>query len=462
MKWAVLGVKALLSVIVLLVLGACAYLYFAPPDLIRVATNYSAKITCSNFFIAGRNVTDVQNVDVQAGSHPILQYINIDVDEPEGVVTARLLGLFATGTAVFRDGLGCSSAPDGNIESVQAITLDNASISAHYTTSPWQSSQHNSLVDDALTDQGIVGEGMRAVVVIKDGKLLAETYGSGFRSETPLLGWSMAKSVTGLLMGIVFDQQFNENTSGLFPHWSNDMRENIRLADLMTMSSNLQWNEGYGSVSDVTRMLYLEPDMAKFASSLPISAPDTQNIFHYSSGTTILLSKILQDQLGVDALSFPHEKLFGPLGMTTAVLETDAVGTYAGSSYLYASARDWARIGQLIVNSGEWDGNQLVPTEYVNWMLTGADVSKAEWGMPEYGNAQIWMHGPRADTPSGENPDADFGFPSDTRWMLGHDGQSIAIVPSLGLVVVRMGLTGSHHNYKPQRLLSAIIKATEN
>lgn len=462
MRWFGFALKGLLGLFVFFVVIAVGYLFIAPPDLLRVATNYSAKIVCSNVFLAGRDPVEVQNVDVQAGGHPILGYINVEVDEPEGVVTARLLGLFATGTAVYREGLGCASAPNGDIEAVKQISLDGAQIEQYTRPSDWPMGPNNIAVDNILADEELVGPAMRAVVVIKDSMLIGETYGSGFDAETPLLGWSMTKTVTALLLGAAFEEQFDPEMTGLFAHWNDDIRSNISLGSLMSMSSGLQWNEGYGSVSDVTRMLYLEPDMAEFAASLPIDDETKPPSFHYSSGTTVMLSHIWQKQVGDQAMTLPHEKLFGPLGMRTATLETDAAGTYAGSSYLYASARDWARIGQMIADGGIWNGEQLFSPEYLSWMIAPSAASMAAWGRAKYGNGQIWLHGPSRGVPKGINPDAGFDLPLDTRWLLGHDGQAIAIIPSEGLIVVRMGLTPSSTGYRPQAMVAAILEATRS
>lgn len=295
MRWFGFAIKGLLGLFVFLVIVVVGYLFIAPPDMLRVATNYSAKIVCSNVFLAGRDPIKVQNIDIQAGGHPILGYINVEVDEPEGVVTARLLGLFATGSAVYRNGLGCASAPDGNIEAVKQVNLADTQIEKYTQLSDWPMGPNNIAVDNILVDEELVGPAMRAVVVIKDGKLIGETYGSGFDAETPLLGWSMTKTVTALLLGAAFEDSFDPEITALFDNWHDDIRSNISLGSLMSMSSGLQWNEGYGSVSDVTRMLYLEPDMASFAASLPIDNENAPKRFHYSSGTTVLLSRIWQD-----------------------------------------------------------------------------------------------------------------------------------------------------------------------
>jgi CubicO group peptidase (beta-lactamase class C family) len=224
----------------------------------------------------------------------------------------------------------------------------------------------------------------------------------------------------------------------------------------MAMSSGLEFNEDYGDVTDVTRMLYLEPDMASFAAAKPL-ASDVGKKFSYSSGTTLLLSRLWQDAVGdpAKALAWPREKLFGPLGMTSAVLEADARGTFAGSSYLYASAHDWARFGQFLLQDGVWNGARIVPEGYVAWMREKAPAAP----IGEYGRGQLWLQGPEGGTPEGEDPDVGFDLPDDTFWMQGHDGQTVAMMPSANLVVVRLGLTPSKLRYKPQALLSALAAA---
>jgi CubicO group peptidase (beta-lactamase class C family) len=225
----------------------------------------------------------------------------------------------------------------------------------------------------------------------------------------------------------------------------------------MGMSSGLAFNEDYGDVSDVTRMLYLEPDMAGFAEAMPL-AGEVGKTWHYSSGTPELLSRIWQDALGdpANALAWPRAALFDPLGMSSAVLETDEKGTFVGASYLYATARDWARFGQFLLQDGVWKGVEILPDGFVGWMREEVPASKGE-----YGRGQLWLHGSDAGTPAGQNPDAGFDLPRDAFWMLGHDGQSIAIVPSKKLVIVRLGLTPSKLGYKAQGLVEALVKQVD-
>lgn len=454
------GVKWLSGLVALAIVGLAAWLVIAPPALIRVGASYAAKIVCSNVVLAGRDADEVLRIDVQAPGHPLLKLMSVDVDEREQTVTAGLLGMFANQTAIMRPSGGCSSVPDGDIEKARAADGPVRAAS----TAPddlWpagnriEPSQHPGIAK-ILDDPAMTGPGMRAVVVVRDGRIVGERYGEGFSARTPLLGWSMTKTVTAAIIGTrVKDGKAALSDQGLFEAWKADGRGAISLADMMAMSSGLEFNEDYGDVTDVTRMLYLEPDMAAFASAKPL-AGEVEKTFSYSSGTTMMLSRFWQDRIGDAraALDWPRARLFAPLGMTSAVLETDARGTFAGSSYLYATARDWARFGQFLLQDGVWDGQAILPPGYVLWMREAAPASNGA-----YGRGHLWLQGPEGATPPGQDPDA--GLPEDAYWMQGHDGQTVAIVPSKNLIVVRLGLTPRKLGYKPQPMVAALAKLPE-
>jgi CubicO group peptidase (beta-lactamase class C family) len=449
--------KWLLGLAVLAVVGLFAWLYFAPPDLIRVGSGYSAKIVCSNVFLAGRDPEQVLAVDVQAPGHPLLKLMKVHVDREAGTVSAGLLGFLGESVAVFRGGLGCASVPDGDVEMAKAISGPVLK-PVVATDALWpqgervESSQDPDLAK-LLDDPDLAGEGMRAIVVVRNGRIVGERYGEGFSASTPLLGWSMTKTVNAAIIGtLVKDGRMTLDEKSLFAPWKADGRAAISLADMMAMASGLEFNEDYGDVTDVTRMLYLEPDQAAFASAKPL-VNLVGKVFSYSSGTAVMLSRLWQDAVGDDdkALAWPRLKLFGPLGMQSAVLEADEHGTFAGSSYMYATAHDWARFGQFLLQDGVWNGNQILPDGFVAWMREPSEGSKA------YGKGQVWIEAPGDE----ENPGAGVaaGLPADTFWMEGHDGQTVAIIPSKQLVVVRMGLTPARLGYRPQRLLGAVVGA---
>jgi len=441
-------VKWSLMALIVAAIGLAGWLYVAPPELVRLGTAYSAKMVCSNAFLAGRDGQEVLSVDVQSPGHPLLGYISVDVDEEAGSATAHLLGLFAPAVASHREGFGCSSMPEGVEEAVELPA--QPALPAPNLTAQWPVGERvrdeNPEIAAILANDDLAGPGMRAVVVVQGGRIVAERYADGFSAESPLLGWSMTKTVTAAIVGtLIRDGRLALDQDGLRDIWAGDARSEITLADLLSMSSGLEFNEDYGDVTDVTRMLYFAPDMAGFAADKELAAPPGER-FSYSSGTSVIVSRIWQDVFDApaDALRWPREALFGPLGMTSAIMETDANGTFVGSSYLYATARDWARFGLLLARDGRWLGRRILPEGFVAWMR---EPSPASGG--QYGNGHVWLRGPGS---AGDN----VGLPEDTFWMLGHDGQTTTIIPSLDLVVVRLGLTPSRLAYRPQPMVALI------
>lgn len=439
-----------------LVSGALIWLKIAPPELLRVGANYSAKMVCSNVFLAGRSAEDVIREDLQAPGNPIMQLFQVRVDRENNTVRAGLFGYIGNGLAVNRPGTGCATVPDGDLARAASVVSQPPLIAEPPTDQPWPSGSAAQSVPalQALVEQAnLAGPGMRAIAVIHNGKLVAQSYGPGFSQSTPLLGWSMSKSVTAALVGMqIGDGKLSMRQAGFWPKDSSG-REAIKLSNLMAMEDGLEFNEGYGDVSDVTRMLYLEPDMAAYMQARPLAhKPGT--VWNYSSGTTVFLSHVWQQAAGAKALELPYTRLFAPLNMHSAIIEADARGTLVGSSYMYASAQDWARYGQFLLQDGVWNDQRLLPEGYVQRISSPSQVSGGQ-----YAQGQLWRWGPQGATPDGENPDSAFDIPADTYWMLGHDGQSVAIVPSQQLVVVRLGLTPQNLLYQPQGLLAALVKA---
>jgi CubicO group peptidase (beta-lactamase class C family) len=454
------------AAVFLVAAGGALMLATRPPELLRVGANYGAKIVCSNLFIAGRDAQAVLADDVQAPGHPVLKYLDVRVDQERKLVRTQFLGFIGNGLAAYRPGTGCAVAPDGDAAQAARFQFNPLKIWAPSPNVPWPTgsqAETSPVVQELLERDALAGPGMRGIAVIYRGRLVAQRYGAGFNHLTPLLGWSMTKTVSAALVGIqIADGKLSMGQSGFWPDRA-DARSGITLAQLMAMSSGLRFNEGYGDVSDVTRMLYLEPDMAAYTAGQPLAqAPGSA--WNYSSGTTVLLSRIWQraaageahDAASAAVLSLPHDRLFAPLGMSSAVIEADARGILVGSSYMYANTHDWARFGQFLLQDGVWQGKRILPEGFVEMMRQPAPASGGQ-----YGHGQVWRWGPAGDTPEGQNPDQRFQLPADTYWMEGHDGQSIAVVPSRQLVVVRLGLTPHRLLYQPQALLAAVLKAVE-
>ena len=450
------GWRAATAGVLLVLATAGAALYLKPPAMLRVGVNYAAKIVCSNVFIAGRQPEAVLAADVGAIGHTALKLIRVSVDHERQLVRANMLGLVGNGLAVYRSGTGCATVADGDIEQARSVQFAPERVPPVSKEQAWpigQRAELNPGIQTMVERPEFAGPGMRGLVVIHHGQLVGEHYDAGFTAQTPLLGWSMAKTVTAALVGLqIGDGRLSLDQQGFWPAAAGDGRDKIRLRDLLAMSSGLRFNEDYGGVTDVTRMLYGEGDMAAYAHRQPLDhAPGSH--WSYSSGTTLLLSRIWQQAANTNALSYPRRRLFAPLGMHSAILEADASGTFVGSSYLYATTQDWARFAQFLLQDGVWNGQRLLPAGYVDTMRNTAPASAGR-----YGSGQLWRCGPQGTTPEGENPDTPFGLPADTFWLRGHDGQSIAIVPSRALVVVRLGLTPQALNYKPQALLAELLK----
>jgi CubicO group peptidase (beta-lactamase class C family) len=474
------------AAIVLLLAALLGALWLNPPDLLRVGANYSAKIVCSNVFLAGRDPDEVLRTDVQAPGIALLRLMRISVDRQRHVIHAGFLGFIGDGLAVDRPSTGCAVVPDGNLDfaihvnkiaaqtGAAAATTANLGMAANPrmvanpgmvadlatntagTGALWPEGNAvatTPALDRILADDTLTGAGMRSIVVVAHGRIVAERYAPGFSAATPLLGWSMAKTVVAGLVGVLVKEgRLTLDQSAGWATPGGDSRERIRIADLLSMSSGLHFNEGYSAVSDVTRMLYLEPDMSEFARAQPLAHP-VGEFWSYSSGTANILSRIVQDAGGRLGARVADEKIFKPLGMTSAIIETDEDGTLVGSSYMYATARDWARYAQFLLQDGVWSGQEMLPRGYVAMMASPVAASGGQ-----YGHGLVWRWGSEPVTP-GKNPDTAFDIPADTFWMEGHDGQSIAIIPSRELAVVRLGLTPALDHYQPQPLVKAVLDA---
>jgi hypothetical protein len=216
----------------------------------------------------------------------------------------------------------------------------------------------------------------------------------------------------------------------------------------MRMTSGLQFSESDDDdLSDVSQMLFVQGNAARFAASKPLVHPPG-TVWSYSSGTTNIIASVLRETFADerDYLRFPKMRLFAPLGMRSAVLQPDAAGTFIGSSFLYASARDWARLGLLFLRDGVWLGNRLLPEGWVAYSLTPTPQSPED----QYG-AQVWLK--LVESPGlGEPP-----MPDDAFYMLGYDGQVVAMVPSRDLVVVRLGLTPESGDWDNARDLAPLV-----
>jgi len=271
-----------------------------------------------------------------------------------------------------------------------------------------------------------------ALAIVQGGRLIFERYGEGFGPEMTYPSWSKAKSITHALVGLaVGDGKLDIHAPAAVPEWQEpgDPRREITLDLLLRMSSGLQWLEEYvpDRPSDVIMMLFGEGkhDVAGFAARAPL-AHEPGRFFYYSSGTTNIVSRALGRAIGASDVAFEHfvrERLFEPLGITSAIPKFDAAGTFIGSSFCFCTARDFARFGLLYLRDGVWEGRRLLPEGWVDYARTPT------WQQPEttddpYG-AHWWL---------GIGGEGSFSAN-------GYDGQYTVCVPDLDLVLVRHGAT---------------------
>jgi CubicO group peptidase (beta-lactamase class C family) len=341
-----------LAVVLTAVLGwVVQYLVRLAP----VAAGYKAKVLCSAIFVSRREIDPRFAPDVSADSYRPLRLFRARVDHDLRTVTCSCLGLW-TRTAIYRPGLGATLKAGPSIWEPLATGLTDRLPSGAATGCPRRKGSDpgheadvlSRAVDAAFTEPAPRKlRRTRAVLVIHDGTIVAERYAKGFGPDSALPGWSVTKSVLSALVGILVEQErLSLDDKALLPEWRfpDDRRAAISVEDLLRMRSGLTFSELYSDPrADVTQMLYARPDMAAFAARKPLAAPPG-TAWHYSSGTTNILSRIVRQTVGDrDYHAFAPRALFGPLGMNSAVMESDAAGTLVGSSYMFATATDWAR-----------------------------------------------------------------------------------------------------------------------
>jgi len=271
----------------------------------------------------------------------------------------------------------------------------------------------------------------KAVVVIHDGRVIAERYADGVGVDTPLFGFSMTKSVVNALLGILTLQgRITPSLPAPIPEWrgATDPRREIEVEHLMRMTTGLALDET-NSGFDPSNQMYLYDDMAGFAvKAALIAAPGTR--WHYSSATTQLLARIIRDIAGgpEQTLTFAWRELFNPLGMRSVTLEFDASGTLQGSANMLASARDWARLGLLYLNDGEIGGRRILPDDWVGFSASATLDT-------DYG-AGFWTN--RSEHPYARGR-VRLGIPRDAFFASGYLGQRVVILPTQHLVIARLG-----------------------
>jgi CubicO group peptidase (beta-lactamase class C family) len=445
--------KILKSGLYLLILGILVFAVLWAWPRLPIITAFAAKGMCSCVFVADRDPVSVKQQDLNF--FPIsLAKTKINYDEKS--VTASLFG-FVKRKAVYRDGLGCAVIVDFPEKDIRKQSQALPPF-LHTADSKWPFGDPlpdylpaginyidlTEAVDSAFDIPGTKPlKKTQAVVVVYDNVLVSEKYAEGFDINTECISWSMAKSITNALVGILVKEgKLDIYQSTGIDEWATDSRSSITLNNLMHMNAGLQWVENYFNLSEVTKMLYMRGDMFRYSVTAPAEyKPDS--VWYYASGMANITSGIIRRTIGNDSIyhTFPYTELFYRIGMNHTTFETDPSGTFVGSSYCYATPRDWARFGMLCLNNGVFEGDTILPDGWVKYATTPANGSNGIYG------AFFWLWTPA------EFPDV----PKDMFFCDGFKGQRIFIIPSEKLVVVRLGY--SMANLNMNLFLKNIIEA---
>ena len=428
---------------------ACAGLAFGAArarDVPKVATGFIAHTLCSETFVSGldpqRDLTET--TDAMPGSGLLTWAMHLQIDRARKDVTVTLFGI-GRSHAVYRKGLGCTLEHGEGLVDV-ALRPDDKQpallpeIAGPDIVAP-QSEGLAAALDRAFTEPAEPPyRRTRAIVVMKDGRIVAERYADGIGPETQLLGFSMTKSVMSALTGILV-RQGKLKLDGPAPvaAWQNpgDPRHAITVDQLLrhtagiALGSSLEAKLG-SALEPVNTMKYASDDMAGVAERAPLAtAPGT--VWNYHDGNFVILAHLLREAAGgkpADALAFARRELFAPLGMRHVTLQLDASGTIEASGEMMASARDWARFGQLFLNDGIAGGKRILPEGWVNYSATATPNAWVGIG------AGFWTN--QGDS-FGANFRTKHGWPRDAFFAKGTIGQYTIIIPSERLVIVRMG-----------------------
>ena len=422
----------------LLAAAVVAAIWFRPDRAARVIAGLTAHNLCSAVFVAGLDADATQREQLQAilGTTAI-RLTAFRIDRARSSVDASFAGLVHAG-AQFTPGYGCRLTYPQNIPAPGARSTlppfaadDLAPPDAVAASDPTLAAAMERVFAESA---GEPTKNVKAVVIVKDGRLVAERYAAGFGVGTPLLSYSVAKSFTNALLGILVRQgRLRAQQPVGAAEWAapNDQRAQITIEDLLRMQSGLDAAESESAFSAVALMEYTQADMAGYGARHPAKEPRATE-WEYTSADTLILDRLLGHVVGGGAAGmrdFADRELFSPLHMAGVTMEFDGAGVFVGSSYVYAPARSYARLGELYLNDGlAPDGSRILPEGWVAWSR------RSTLGSP-YG-AGFWTN----DGPSrAAARRVASGFPKDGFYASGDLGQRIYIIPSKRLVVARFG-----------------------
>jgi CubicO group peptidase (beta-lactamase class C family) len=425
-------------------------------SLLPIITGYAAKNLCSAVFVSARNPESVQSIDL---NFSFIRYTRNKVNFDDKSVTSRFL--WGRSKAIYREGFGATLVRDVREQTLRKAHYPSGTFPGYsQDTLKWPfgnvlPDRHTGIdliklgdiTESLITDNAYNGNAF-AFMVIHKGVPVMEAYKPQFNQNTRFLSWSMAKSFINAMVGILtIDGKIDITKPVDIAEWKSDERSKITLNDLMQMQSGLKWNEDYGNRSDVTLMLHCEGDMAHYAFDKPAVYPAGTH-WYYSSGTTNIVSHLIRRQFSSDSAyySFANTRLFNKIGMPDAVMEIDPSGNRVGSSYLYATARDYARFALLYLNDGVFNGERILPEGWVKYSTSAASASNGVYG------SFFWLN------KSKKLPSA----PENMFSCEGHDGQMIFIMPTQQLIVVVLGCSPtSRGGMDFDRLLKDIVTTVQ-
>ncbi len=436
-----------------MLIGIVGFVIYFLNGALPIGTGYSAKYVCSQIFLADRDPDLVFENDVRP-SHLLFAIVKPIIDFKNKPVTSKAFGFWKPMTAVYREGCGCTLLVDATRDELLNQTQNLKPFDFKRSDTPWPLGKKvdldnlpgsvnkktiSNVIDNAFEEpEPDTYRNTQAIIVVLGDKIIAERYAPEFNENTPILGWSMSKSVTNTLVGIlVKDNVLDIHKPAPVQAWQsqNDPRNKITLDMLLRMSSGLSFEETYAPFKDATDMLYASKSMSRFAANKNLSSPiDTK--WYYSSGTANIIAQIITDAAGGDLVSyynFSKERLFNKIMAYSALIEPDTSGVFVGSSYMFATARDWARFGLFLKNDGIWNGERILPEGWVAYSVK--PTSAAPQG--KYG-AHFWLNAGEKGNPNNRRFPS---LPRDLYFCQGFNGQIVAVIPSKDLVIVRLGAT---------------------
>jgi CubicO group peptidase (beta-lactamase class C family) len=414
----------------------------SPSGLLKEATGVASQTLCSKAFVSGLSPADVYREHVRGlpGMRWVTWALRYDVDAQAQEVHARIAGGFES-HSVFRAGRGCTLVFAGRPLPTALAAMPHAqpllpAIAGAEPVTPVETALQRAI--DAAFAEPNAGPRRRtkAVVVVKDDRVIGERYAPGYGVDTPLLSHSVAKSVVNAMIGILARQgRLHVFNPAPVPPWAGtgDPRARITIDNLLRMNAGFDFDEGVFP-SPAAHAWFADPDTARFAHTQPLASP-VGKTWAYSSLSYAILSRIIGDAVGggpQGVHDFAQQQLFDPLGMTSVTLEFDAAGTMMGAQSMFATARDWARLGLLYLHDGELAGMRILPQGWVAY-------STRPTGANGYG-AGFWLNTTSARLPRWGGSWGLPHTPTDAFMMRGYLGQYVVIVPAARLVVARFGI----------------------